>query len=111
MIEWMRVAELRGEVGPDAFEEVVDLFLEEVDGVIGRLGSAPDATTLADDLHFLKGSALNLGFQAVAALCKENEILLTSQGFAAVDTAALIACYEASKQAFTEKLGSAAFAA
>ena len=30
MIDWQRVNELRDEVGAEDFEEVVDLFLEEV---------------------------------------------------------------------------------
>ena len=31
MIDWDRVNALRDEVGPEAFAEVVELFLEEVD--------------------------------------------------------------------------------
>ena len=31
MIDWARVSELRDEVGPEDFEEVLHLFLEEVD--------------------------------------------------------------------------------
>ena len=37
MIHWPRVVELRDEVGPEDFDEVVDLFIEEVQEVIERL--------------------------------------------------------------------------
>ncbi len=65
MIRWERVNELRDEVGADDFKEVVDLFLEEVEEVIERLRDSPDPTRFEEDFHFLKGSALNLGFGAL----------------------------------------------
>ena len=34
MIDWKSLAELRDEVGVDDFNEIIALFLEEVDGVI-----------------------------------------------------------------------------
>ena len=34
MIDWTRVSELRDEVGAEDFDEVVELFLEEVDEAI-----------------------------------------------------------------------------
>lgn len=73
MIDWPRVIELRDEVGTDGFAEVVDLFLEEVEELSGRLQVAANAERLAADLHFLKGSALNLGFAHLAALCQHGE--------------------------------------
>ncbi len=49
---------------PDDFAEVVEMFLEEADEVAGRLrGAAP--TDVEAELHFLKGSALNLGFASL----------------------------------------------
>jgi HPt (histidine-containing phosphotransfer) domain-containing protein len=73
MIDWNRVAELRDEVGAEDFREVVDLFLEEVDEAIARMQSMPDTASLEQDLHFLKGSSLNLGFAAFSALCRDGE--------------------------------------
>ncbi len=99
-IDWKRVDELRSEVGADAFAEVVELFLEEVEEVIARLRSAPGAERLGDDLHFLKGSALNLGFVDVAALCQEGERRAAAGDAAAVDVAAVIESYETSRSAF-----------
>lgn len=73
MIDWDRVMELRSEIGPDDFEEVVSLFLEEADEAMARLTIAGGAKALAADLHFLKGAALNLGFDMLSALCQDGE--------------------------------------
>lgn len=73
MIDWGRVNELRNEVGEEDFEEVVELFLEEVDEVIDRLRATPDLANLESDMHFLKGSALNLGFQSFSEICRKGE--------------------------------------
>lgn len=105
MIDWERVAELRSEVGEEAFAEVAALFLEEVDEVIARLDATPppQGAALAADLHFLKGSALNLGFAAFAGLCAAGEVQ-AGKG-AAVDLPALLACYAASRADFLAGLG------
>ena len=55
MISWERVNELRNEIGAEDFQEVVELFLEEVEEVIERLRQTPDPTSYEADLHFLKG--------------------------------------------------------
>ncbi|WP_442970022.1 hypothetical protein [Roseovarius sp. ZX-A-9] len=43
MIDWSRVAELRSEIGAEDFDEVVELFLEEVEAEISvlRAGCPP----------------------------------------------------------------------
>lgn len=108
MIDWDRLAQLRQEVGPDDFAEVVDLFLEEVDCVTARLALAPDGGRLRDDLHFLKGSALNLGFDAFGRLCQEAE-RAAAEG-CAPDLAALLRCYAVSREAFVSALAARAVA-
>jgi len=95
MIDWTRVAELRSEVGEEAFAEVVELFLEEVDEVMARLDAAPDAPTLAADLHFVRGSALNLGLKDFCTICQGLERSLAAGE--TVDLGPLIAAYDASK--------------
>ncbi|MBV2359450.1 Hpt domain-containing protein [Thalassococcus sp. CAU 1522] len=72
MIDWNRVRELRDEIGGADFDEVVDLFLAEVDNAIGGL-QPEDTDAFRDQMHFLKGSALNLGFAALASLCADAE--------------------------------------
>ena len=73
MISWERVRELRSEIGEEDFAEVVELFLQEVEEVLDRLRATPDPASHEADLHFLKGSALNLGFQALGTLCRDSE--------------------------------------
>ncbi|AWB50069.1 histidine kinase [Gemmobacter aquarius] len=66
LINWTRVQELRDEIGHDSFAEVVAVFLDESDTVIAR----PSLT--AEDLHFLRGAALNLGFAELAEACSRT---------------------------------------
>lgn len=103
-IDWQRVAELRGEVGEDGFEEVVDLFLEEVDEVTDRLRAMSGRAGLREELHFLKGSALNLGFAGFAALCSRGEALAARGEAAQVDLPALLSAYARARAAFTAGL-------
>ncbi len=99
-IDWARVAELRGEVGADAFDEVVEMFLEEVEEVTERLAAAPDPGRLEMDLHFLKGSALNLGFAELASLCAALERAAGRGPDAMPDLRAVLGCYAESKSDF-----------
>lgn len=103
MIDWGRVNELRLEIGADDFPEVVSLFMEEVDEVVARLPAIADAKGLESALHFVKGSALNLGFSALAALCQEGE-RRAAAGDTGGDRALVSACYDASKAAFAAGL-------
>jgi HPt (histidine-containing phosphotransfer) domain-containing protein len=104
MIDWDRVAQLRDEVGPDDFAEVVELFLEEVAEVTGRLAGATDAKALEEDLHFLKGSALNLGFERLGLMCQEAERLAARGEADSVSVSPILACYEASRDSFLETI-------
>ena len=99
MIDWSRVQELRREIGEEGFAEVVELFLDEVETVIGRL-AAGSGNISAEDMHFLKGSALNLGFRELAALCQDGERHCNAGQGAAVDLAPLLRLYRESKAAF-----------
>jgi histidine phosphotransfer protein HptB len=67
-----RVQELRSEVGEDDFEEIVALFVAESDSILGRLRSVGDPAEAEELLHALKGSALNLGFDTLAGLCRQG---------------------------------------
>ncbi|MDP3961664.1 MAG: Hpt domain-containing protein [Pseudorhodobacter sp.] len=107
MIDWERVADLRSEIGDDGFVEVIALFLEETDEVIARLSARPDPARVERDLHFLKGSALNLGFRALADLCQDGERRAAAGEAALVDVAAVVRAYHASKAAFQSGLAQA----
>jgi HPt (histidine-containing phosphotransfer) domain-containing protein len=105
MIDWPRVKELRDEIGPDDFSEVVELFLEEVEEVIQKL-RGNDRSKLEQDLHFLKGCALNLGFESFAKLCLQGERQSAEGAVNEVDVAAILESFEASKQSFAAELPS-----
>jgi HPt (histidine-containing phosphotransfer) domain-containing protein len=103
MIDWTRVAELRSEIGEDDFVEVIVLFLEETDEVIARLRLG-DRTRLVHDLHFLKGSALNLGLSGLAQLCHDGERACASGRAPLVDLEKLVACHDHSRIEFSAGL-------
>lgn len=104
MIDWARVEELRDEVGADEFAEVVEIFLDEVQEVMDRLAATPDPGRLRDDLHFLKGSAMSLGFAGFARLCAEGEATAARAGPEQVDIAALQEAYRRSRGDFLANL-------
>lgn len=96
MVNWDRISELREEVGEDDLEEVVSLFFEEVEEVLATLDIAAP-TELPGHLHFLKGSALNIGFAAVSNRCQAEEARLKENPEAACDIKGIQADYSASK--------------
>lgn len=104
MIDWDRVAALREEVGPEDFDEVVELFLQEVDEEIETLSGASEQDQLAEKLHFLKGSALSLGFRDFSTLCQTGESALSKDPTAQVDLQGLQDSYQTSRSAFLSDL-------
>lgn len=104
MIHWTRVNELRDEVGAEDFDEVIDLFLEEVEEVIERLRDDVNLAQLEQDLHFLKGSALSLGFSAFSTLCQDGEYKSANGQAASVDLKAIIQSFAQSKLQFASQL-------
>ncbi|MEM1007013.1 MAG: Hpt domain-containing protein [Pseudomonadota bacterium] len=106
MIHWPRVRQLRDEVGADEFDEVVEIFLDEVQEVIARLHADTDRNELEQNLHFLKGSALSLGFDRFSKLCQDGERRAAAGQAADVDLTAILAVYDDSKSAFQSQLSS-----
>lgn len=97
MIDTDRLNELRDEVGADDLAEVVALFCDEVEEVLGLLdGAPPDAAP--SHLHFLKGSALNIGFSRVSALCRDQEDLMRADASVVPDVGRIRAAYNESKR-------------
>ncbi len=103
MIDWDRVAVLRAEIGAADFVEVVEMFLSESDEVVARLRAGLPEPTLEAELHFLKGSALNLGFCQLATLCSDGEKL--AAGGQSVDLRRVTGSYHATRAAFEAGLG------
>ena len=100
MISWDRVNELKDEIGEEDFAEVADMFLGEVDEVIARLKTNPVPERFEEDLHSLKGSALNLGFEALSKLCQQGEMLAASGDYAAVSLNPVFDTYAKSCEEF-----------
>ena len=106
MIDWTRANSLREEIGNDSFDEVVELFLDEVEAVVARLRARPDPATFEQDLHFLKGSAWNLGFSTFGAVCQDGERRAARGEATTVDIGAVVDCYVKSRAAFMSGLAS-----
>lgn len=96
MINTARIQELKDEVGEDDLIEVIELFCEEVEGVLETLDSTAPSDMMAK-LHFLKGSAMNIGLDAVSELCRTEESRLKADPTALADIGAIRTAYAASK--------------
>ena len=114
MIDWAQVGELRNEVGADDFEEVVHLFLAEVEAVIALLQSRVESGLQADagdpleaQLHFLRGSALSLGFTTFCSLCLTAERKAADGLATAEDVSEVLFAYYSAKAEFLEGLPNA----
>lgn len=106
MIDWNRVTELRDEIGAEDFGEVVEIFLEEVEEEIAKLRGPVDHGNLESTLHFLKGSALNLGFENFSGLCQQGESAAAAGNGQSIDVPAIVDCYDISKAEFLNALSS-----
>lgn len=102
MIDWTRIAQLRRDIGEDDFDEVIEIFVDEVEGIIDGLRDAVSPEQIADDLHSLKGSASNLGFTAVAQICSTGAARAQSLDQGGFDLAELLQTYELSKACFLD---------
>ncbi|MFN4193411.1 MAG: Hpt domain-containing protein [Tabrizicola sp.] len=99
MIDWKRVDELREEIGSDGFAEVAGMFLEEAEGAVRALLRGVPEDEVEGQLHFLKGSALNLGLRDLASICQEGERRAAAGGGAQVEVAQVASVYNASRAA------------
>ena len=99
LVNWARVRELEAEIGADDFAEVVEIFLEECDGAAARL---TETGALEADLHFLRGAAMNLGLEAMAAACQVGERAAARGAGESVDRAAIAQLYDASRAALLD---------
>ena len=104
MIDWEKVNELQAEIGAEDFAEVVDLFLDEVDEAMQDLRLGVEQGEVEGCLHFLKGSALNLGFRAFSTLCAEGESAAAAGKFEQIDFDQIIESYDKSKVVFLAEL-------
>ena len=104
MIDWKRVEELREEIGLDGFLEVADMFLGEAEEAVSALLRGLPTDRIEDQLHFLKGSALNLGLCDLAAICQDGERKAAAGDGGQVDPGQVAAIYHASRDALLARL-------
>lgn len=104
VIDWERVGELRGEIGEKDFAQILAYFIEEADDAMQKLRAA-DAPRLVALLHFLKGSALNLGLRAFAEQCRLEEVRAAGGDTSSVGHDSLLLIYETSKEALLAETG------
>ena len=97
MIDWKRVEELRAEIGAECFAEVTEMFLEEADQAVRQLAGGLPCDEVEGQLHFLKGSALNLGLTELALICHDGERKAAAGQGALVDPALVARVYHASR--------------
>jgi len=95
MIDWDRVAELRDEIGSEDLATVIGMFLDEVAEKLLEVQDGTSKASLSENMHFLRSSALNIGFSELAKMCSEVEAKADA-GDLHVDAAAIAACFEAS---------------
>lgn len=101
MLNQGRIDELKAEVGEDGFAEVVELFCAEVEEVLGELREIGSGE-LGAKLHFLKGSAFNLGLDAVGNLCMKEEMRLKNDPGASADVDSIQSLYHQSRAQLLE---------
>ncbi len=104
MLDWERIEELRTEIGEEDFAEVAEVFLDELDDVIGQLREGGSDKEVRERLHFLKGCALNLGFAEMAALATDGHGLAQQDVAPDVNLATLFKVYTASRAEFEARM-------
>ena len=106
MINQDQVKQLEDDVGAEDLAEVVTLFLSEVDEAIEGLEEVSKGTTkdIAEALHFLKGSAFNLGFQSFGDYCAIGEAQAHAGDKSQISISQVGSLYAASKVQFLEEL-------
>ncbi|MBV7395291.1 Hpt domain-containing protein [Mameliella sediminis] len=105
MIDWSRVEEMIDEIGAEDFAEVVELFLDEVETAIDALdASAGNPVVTEEQMHFLKGAALNIGFATLAELCREGEKAAANGTPDKITPAQVRSAFEDSRLAFQRDL-------
>jgi len=101
LIDWDRLTELRTDIGEEDFADVAFLFVSEISEHLNGLVADPSAARAAD-FHCLRGSAANLGFVALAAMCDTAEKAAKSGHIP--DVSAISSCFSQSLASAAEKV-------
>ena len=106
MINWAQIKQLEEDVGSEDLSEVVTLFLSEVDEAVSELDAVSGGTPqdIAAALHFLKGSAFNLGFQEFGDYCAEGESQAHGGEISQISFEKVQQLYDSSKTIFLSEI-------
>lgn len=97
MIDWDRIAELTTEVGEGELAELLDIFFEEVEETIENLLTDTGPID-AETMHFLKGSAANIGMSELKMLCEAAETALAFSPQSNVDLTSIDIAFRKARQ-------------
>jgi len=103
VIDWERIEQLERDFGTECLTEVIHMFFSEAEEVIAPLRRGDARRDLRSDMHFLKGSALNLGFRQLASLCSEAEQLAARGRRSEVGIAEILGAYDAARGAILNR--------
>ena len=87
-------------MGEEKIDEDGEQYVEEVDEAIIALRDLVDLSELETQCHFLKGSALNIGFRDFANLCQAGEAAAAAGQGGDVDIAAIVQSYTDARAVF-----------
>ncbi len=99
LVDRARLEELVADIGEEALPEIVEMFVAEVEESLAALRreERQEAGRIAAEAHFIKGSALNLGFAALAEVCGKIERLAATAPETPVVTARIVTLFERSR--------------
>lgn len=100
------LAELRSMFGPEAAQELVDLFAVELDSRMAALSTSDARATLAAEAHALASAAKSIGCAELSQLCKalERKIIGGSEDTGA-ELAAILAAARRASEAIHREIG------
>ena len=87
MIDWAYVNGLCNDIGRDSFDEIIQVFFEEVEDTLKHLENLPNQIDITEELHFLQE-------------CRKRHEILPDNLDELRHTANLLATYKASKIKF-----------
>lgn len=102
MIDWQHIKELEADLGADAFPDLVVVFLDEISEAVQAI--EPPATPSEAQMHFLKGTALTLGFTDLGNRASDAETTLRNDPNAKLDLDELQSAYQSELAEFKARM-------
>jgi HPt (histidine-containing phosphotransfer) domain-containing protein len=100
VIDWEQVATLQTAVGRDDFSTIMRVFFKEVEEANAQLTMGVTTDQFRDILHFVKGSALSVGFVELSEQCAQAERNFAGSHQITSIGKEIITSYEKSKEHF-----------